>query len=203
MKMVLQKLVLFCFLAFNFSVNANTLSHDSIPTKKQKDSINKANHSPKIALRRSAMLPGWGQVYNKQIWKVPIVYAALGITTYIFVDNLKTYRDIRFAVNARELNDPIAIAQIKPYLKSIDLGGLKLNRRKFRQQVDYSVLFFIGFWGLNMADAVVFAHLKNFDVSDNLSASIKLGNSSISNTTGIALNFDLHKKKTSKVFQIK
>ncbi len=156
-------------------------------------------HSPKLALKRSAMLPGWGQVYNKQAWKLPIIYGALGVTGYIFVDNIRTYNDVRFAYNARINKDSLAITQIKAYLKNIDVGGLQINRRKFRQYIDYSVLFFVAFWGLNMADAVVFAHLKNFDVSNNISGTLNIGSSSLTGTTGINLQFNLHKKVPTKL----
>ena len=37
-------------------------------------------YNPKKAAIRSAIIPGWGQVYNEKYWKVPIVYAALGVT---------------------------------------------------------------------------------------------------------------------------
>ena len=50
--------------------------------------------NPKVAARRSALIPGWGQVYNKKYWKVPIVYTALGITGYIFFDNIKNIQGI-------------------------------------------------------------------------------------------------------------
>jgi Family of unknown function (DUF5683) len=56
-----------------------------------------------------------------------------------------------------------------------------------RQNVDYSVLFFIAFWGLNVIDAAVDAHLKTFDVSDGLSLQIKPGYSPMANTNGISL----------------
>ena len=41
-------------------------------------------YNPRIATYRSAILPGWGQATNKKYWKMPIVYAALGTTAYIF-----------------------------------------------------------------------------------------------------------------------
>ena len=72
-----------------------------MPKKKAVDTTNKNAFDPHKATIRSAIIPGWGQVYNKKYWKVPIVYAALGITGYIFVDNIKTYRDLRFAYAAK------------------------------------------------------------------------------------------------------
>lgn len=52
------------------------LKTDSVIQHK-KDSVKEA-HSPRKATIRSAIIPGWGQAYNKKYWKIPIVYAALG-----------------------------------------------------------------------------------------------------------------------------
>ncbi|MFZ4058030.1 MAG: DUF5683 domain-containing protein [Ferruginibacter sp.] len=56
-------------------------------------------------------------------------------------------------------------------------------------------MFFIIFWGLNVMDATVDAHLKAFDVNDNLSFQLKPGYSPTANTTGISLSFNLHSAK--------
>ena len=60
-------------------------------------------------------------------------------------------------------------------------------RNAVRQDVDYSVLFFIGFWGLQVADAAVDANLKTFDVSDDLSLQFKPGFSPMARTAGLSL----------------
>src|SRR5665213_7413 len=52
--------------------------------------------NPKVALFRSAILPGWGQFYNKKYWKIPIIYGALGITAGVFFYNLKTYKSVSY-----------------------------------------------------------------------------------------------------------
>ncbi|MEO8824142.1 MAG: DUF5683 domain-containing protein, partial [Ginsengibacter sp.] len=59
---------------------------------------------PKVAALRSAIIPGWGQWYNKKYWKIPIVYGALGISAGVFFFNLKTYRELRQAVIYRARN---------------------------------------------------------------------------------------------------
>lgn len=157
------------------------------------DSATKA-HPPKAAAFRSAVLPGWGQVYNKKYYKVPIVYAALGITGYIFFDNLKTYKEYKFAYAARfkaeQLppgRDSTDYHQLKEIYKLISPESIRTARNRFRQYVDYSALFFILFWGLNVVDATVDAHLKSFDVSPDLSLQIKPGHSEMAGTNGISL----------------
>ncbi|HET7897553.1 MAG TPA: DUF5683 domain-containing protein, partial [Flavisolibacter sp.] len=59
---------------------------------------------------------------------------------------------------------------------------------------DYSVLVFILFWGLNVVDATVDAHLKLFDVNPDLSLKLKFGPSQFAGTTGLSfvLAFNKH-----------
>ncbi|QEC55020.1 hypothetical protein FSB75_03575 [Flavisolibacter ginsenosidimutans] len=158
------------------------------------DSVRKA-FVPKKATLRSLMVPGWGQIYNKKYWKVPIVYGALGTAAGIFVYNLKNYREIRFAYAAKYKAalpsathaDTVALASIKPYLVPFDLNSLRTYRDEFRSNIDYSVLAFLLLWGLQVADATVDAHLKLFDVSPNLSLKFKFGPSQMAGTTGASL----------------
>ena len=152
---------------------------------------------PRVATKRSAMIPGWGQIYNKKYWKLPLVYGGLGVTAGVFVFNVKNYRLLRQAFIFRTDSFPGNDAQIDPKFKILSAGALRSYRNSFRQNVDYSVLFFIVFWGLNVADATVDAHLKAFDVNDNLSLQIKQGYSPMANTTGISLVVDIHSKKMS------
>src|SRR5664279_5150451 len=46
----------------------------------------------------SAVLPGAGQFYNKKYWKIPIVYAAIGIPAYLYFDNKKIYNEAQYAL---------------------------------------------------------------------------------------------------------
>jgi hypothetical protein len=159
------------------------------PTKKVKDSLPLLKpHNPRLALKRSAILPGWGQVYNKQWWKVPIIYGALGVTAGIFVYNVQWYRRCRFAANARATNNPADVAKIHPRLTNQGLESLRILRNSFRRDVDFSVLFFLIFWGLNVADAVVFAHLKDFDVNDNLSLRFNIGQNTVAQNAGVGIS---------------
>ena len=65
------------------------------------DTAVRKKFNPKIATLRSAIIPGWGQAYNKKYWKIPIVYGALGTTAGVFFYNLKTYKLLRQAVVLR------------------------------------------------------------------------------------------------------
>jgi hypothetical protein len=168
--------------------NANSKkSRKSFFNKLNADSTQK--YDPNIAVRRSLLLPGWGQATNKKYWKIPLVYGALGTTTYIFFRNIRQYKDAKNAYILATDGDSSNDDQIKqPYYSVKDQPErIRVFRNGVRQNIDYSVLFFIAFWGLNVADAAVDAHLKTFDVSDDLSLGIKAGYSPMANTNGLSL----------------
>lgn len=137
-----------------------------------KDSTLK-DHSPRKAAFRSAVLPGWGQAYNKKYWKIPIVYGALGTTAAIFFYNLKTYKALKQAYiyisDTVRANDSL----IESDLRNLSPESIRTYRNSFRQNIDYSALVFLVFWGLNIIDATVDANLKAFDVSNDISLKIK------------------------------
>lgn len=160
--------------------------------KKKVDSVLKV-HSPRKAIIRSAILPGWGQIYNKKYWKLPLVYGALGTTAYVFIDNISTYRELRFAYRARFEATPQGGGDSTNFRKLasrytvIPMESIRNGRDQFRRYIDYSVLFFVFFWGLNVVDAAVDGHLKSFDVSPELSLRIKPGYSEMAGTKGISI----------------
>ena len=167
---------------------------DSLPAATV-DSMIKAEHSPKKAAVRSAVIPGWGQAYNKKYWKMPIIYAALGITAYIFVDNLTTYQDYRLAYKGKYLarvnHDSTYYHKMDPIYIPISEESLRQGRDQFRMYIDYTAAVFLVFWGLNIIDAVVDAHLKTFDVSPDLSLKVKPSYNPIAKTGRLSLVFSL------------
>ena len=163
-------------------INGNGISISGKNVVKIKDSVSPYN--PNKAIIRSAILPGWGQITNKKYWKLPLVYGALGVTAGIFFRNIKQYKDAKSAYILAKDNDPSNDYLIKqPYFSVKDQPErIRTFRNQVRQNVDYTVLVFLIFWGLNVADAAVDAHLKTFDVSDNLSFQFKPGYSPLANT---------------------
>jgi len=171
---------------------------DSMPKKKAVDTTNKNAFDPHKATIRSAIIPGWGQVYNKKYWKVPLVWGALGTTAVIYFYNVETYRALKQTYIYMTDTVPDNTQPIDPRFSNISPNGVRSLRNSFRQNVDYSVVFFILFWGLNVVDATVDAHLKSFDVNDNLSLDIKPGFSPMANTTGISLVLNIGKRNYGK-----
>jgi len=144
----------------------------------QPNPIVKVKHDPKKATNRSLMLPGWGQAYNKQYWKIPVVYGALSIPTITFFYNNNIYKEARYAYNARFAAtaeggyDSTAYFTLETKYQRADINAIQTLRNAARRDRDYSVLWFLIVWGLNVADATVFGHLKDFDVSNDLALNI-------------------------------
>ncbi len=71
------------------SVKANPI----VPKVKEKVYHPDSNHSPHKAVMHSLMVPGWGQVYNHRWWKVPAIYAGLGLLVDGIIFNTTYYNE--------------------------------------------------------------------------------------------------------------
>lgn len=142
-----------------------TRSNDSIT--KVKEDRKKTYSGPRKASIMSAILPGLGQIYNRKIWKVPIIYAGLGGLGYMFVVNNQQYVYYRKNLIAENDNDPATINNTR-----WDSQNLQTQKITYRKRRDIAVVGIALLYILNIVDANVDAHLKTFDVSDDLSMSI-------------------------------
>ncbi|MEX0680414.1 MAG: DUF5683 domain-containing protein [Balneolales bacterium] len=131
---------------------------------------------PSVVLRKSIMLPGWGQIVNRQIWKVPVIYGLLGGLTYFGIRMDQSYRDFRAAYYNSQ--NPDGDERFGPTPGYIDPNqnpeSMRYNRNLFRNRRDFSFIGIVLVYGLNIVDAYVFAHMRDFDVSDDLSASVRV-----------------------------
>jgi hypothetical protein len=178
------------------------LAKDSTAVKAAKDSITlRKKHNPRKATILSAVFPGAGQVYNHKYWKLPIVYAAIGIPAYAFFYNKSWYQKCQYALTVTvngSTGDSLAKVdpQLKPFVTNGDVNGIITNRDSFRKNQDYSVLFLLLFYGLNIVDATVDAHLRDFNVNSDLSFKIKpMIITYPSLVTGFTMVFDIHKAR--------
>lgn len=145
-------------------------------------------HSPGKATLRSLILPGWGQAYNREYWKIPIVYAAIGTMAGFWVFNNMWYKRAKNAYDIR-VNHPQDSLQIHPQLQPLSTSSLQFYRNAYRRDRDYSTLYFILTWGLNIVDATVFGHLRQFDVSEDISLKINPVINQNSKGLGLVLGF--------------
>ncbi len=125
--------------------------------------------NPKKAGLYSAIVPGLGQLYNRQYWKVPLVYAGLTVAGYYFVQNLNDYQAYRLAYIGR-INNPYPTDKYVNIYTTSQLQQLQNDYNKF---LDLTVLFTGLGYALQVMDAVTSAHLKNFDISRDISMHLR------------------------------
>jgi hypothetical protein len=133
---------------------------------------NKEGIVPAKATLFSAFLPGLGQAYNGDYWKIPILYGGFAFTSYWFNLNNMQYTRFRNAYNLEyayvngqgdtpsEFNGRLSVQSLKSY------------KDNFRRNRDYAILYIFLCYAVNIVDAAVFAQLSDFDVSENLAFKI-------------------------------
>lgn len=151
-------------------ITADTLVNDTLALKKKKPRYDYTYHSPKKATWMSAALPSLGQFYNRRYWKPPIIYAALGVSLYFLIDNQVKFVEARNAYRARQEVPGYAVPA---KYKNLSADQILANRDFYRNNRDYSIIAVAGVYLLNVIDAAVDAHLRTFDVSDDLSMRVR------------------------------
>ena len=135
--------------------------------------------APSKAAFYSAILPGLGQIYNKRYWKVPIVYAAIGTGVYVYITNDDLYDRFRTAFKRRKagfIDDEFYdINKSGIVVGNPDLSDAALQdaQERYQRDRDLALVVTIGLYALNIIDANVDAHLRQFNVDDNLSFDFK------------------------------
>lgn len=124
--------------------------------------------NPKKAAFLSAVLPGMGQVYNRQYWKLPFVYGGAVIIGHYIRYQDRLYRSFRSAWIAQNDLDPNTI---NPFT---NVSSVILERSADQLRRDRDYLMIIGglFYLLQIADAHISAHLHEFAINDELSMNI-------------------------------
>ncbi len=132
----------------------------------------------KKATTLSIICPGAGQAYNKSYWKVPIVIGGMASMIYVVDWNNRGFK--RFQNAYALLNDFEQNPGKYPGGVSKDeFGGrysasfLKNLRDSYRRNRDLSILLTAAVYAFQAIDAHVDAHLKDFDVSDDLTVKIE------------------------------
>ncbi|MBC7447886.1 MAG: hypothetical protein H7330_07485 [Hymenobacteraceae bacterium] len=115
------------------------------------------------------LIPGGGQVYNRDYWKVPIVYAALGGIASSVAFNNTRYYEFRRAYRIRTDGDDATVDINPRTAKYRSDATVQRAREYFRRNRDLSVISTAVIYGLSIAEALVDAHLSTFSVSDDLS----------------------------------
>ncbi len=149
--------------------------------------------APSRAAFYSAVLPGLGQAYNKKYWKIPIVYAGMATGVYFYMRNDDDYDRFRNAYKRRLAgftDDEFYGTGSTPVISNDRLIDAQKSAQKNK---DVSIIVAVAFYLVNIIDANVDAHLKQYNISDDLSLSPKLdADNSISQANyGLSLKFKL------------
>ena len=121
--------------------------------------------NPKKSALYSAILPGAGQLYNRQYWKAPVIYAGMGASFFFLIDNSTKYQKFRRAYISRINNATFQ----DEFTGKYDANQLQILQNAYKKQLDLTVLLSALGYMIQVLDALAFAHLKNFDVSRNIS----------------------------------
>lgn len=135
--------------------------------------------APSRAAFYSAILPGLGQAYNKRYWKVPIVIGAIGVGIYAYQYNDDLYDRFRTAFKRRragftddEFYD-VNGSGIVPGSPDLSDSALQDGQERYQRDRDLALFITLALYALNIIDANVDAHLKQFNIDDDLSLDIK------------------------------
>ncbi len=216
----LKKGLVFLVLAFLFVLlGQNQAMAQSRPDSTQRHELQSGNTrvqpepAPKLSMKRdtvprprkvllkSAIIPGWGQVVNKQYWKVPIIYGALVGLSWYSVQMTKNYHEFR-AAYYNSLSDPSRnyhsdqrFGPTPAYLVGQSADALKYYRNYYRNTRDMVYLGIGLAYGLNIIDAYVYAQMRDFDVSNNLSVQASIVPQNIpAQGTGVGLQLTFRLK---------
>ena len=143
---------------------------------------------PKKALLYSLVLPGAGQIYNRKYWKLPLVFGAYGGLIYAFDFNGSQHKKFKqayeYRVDGDDSTDPDEL--INP---AVATEAIKRARDSARKNLELTYMAAIVVHALNGIEAFVDAHLRNFDVSEDLSFSVRptFESSSVGVQSGIGL----------------
>ena len=137
-----------------------------------------SKHSPAKAAMMSAVVPGLGQIYNGKYWKVPIVYAAVGVSVGIFLkwqNEFSRYRRAYIDINDENPYTNFHLTIGFPSSYTDEMMKQHINKRKddLRTWRDWSIVAMVATYALNIIDANVDAHLMDFNLDDNISLNIR------------------------------
>ncbi|WP_299769882.1 DUF5683 domain-containing protein [uncultured Dokdonia sp.] len=139
---------------------------DTIKTQQSIDPLR-----PAKAAFYAAALPGLGQAYNKDYWKLPIVYGALGTGVFFAIDNDREFKRYRTAFKDRlagRMDEFTIINEDGTTTEVFDNNGLIEAQDFFRRQKELAILVTAGMYVLQIIEANVDAHLTQYNVSDDL-----------------------------------
>lgn len=159
--------------SFDIGLNPNLKLNGSLPSIQ--NTIDEASRDtvpePRKVMLRSLMLPGWGQYTNRQAWKIPLVYGLIGgVAYYAYYADMR-YEGYRAAFyNSFDENEDFQFGPTPSWINpNASQDFLRSTRNFYRNRRDFLIIATVLSYALNVLDAYIFAHMRDFDVSDDLS----------------------------------
>jgi hypothetical protein len=191
-------LIVLTFVAFALPATAQVQStQDSLVVESRDTVLLKSyasRYDPRRALLLAAVLPGLGQIYNKKYWKLPLVYGGLYATGYAinyYNDLYREYKVVLFSALEQGLGEN----DIEPSLgMRTTVRGYRNAIDKAQRERDFMVIIMGLVYILQIVDAHVDAHLKEFDLNPKLQVRLQPHieqNPLIGRQTGVSLVFRL------------
>jgi hypothetical protein len=149
------------------------------PIRKEKAYHPDSLHSPHKAVMHSLMIPGWGQVYNHQWWKVPIIYGGIGLLFSAVIFNQNYYN--QFVTLSRYRKSGVAPAPGAAYYNEYLLyqqngvpdQNIYDSVDAYRRNRDLSIMGILAAWGIQTIDAYIDAKFQHsYTVDNNLSMKV-------------------------------
>lgn len=135
---------------------------------------------PEVSWKRSLIVPGWGQIYNGDSWKLPIFYAGYTGLGWYYSDRNRAYGAYKRGYRIRVLErrdgiDPtpadLAFLEEEELINTAE-DGLLRQRDQIRRQRDFAVLYLVGWHLIQVIESYVGGHMKSVDISEDLSLQI-------------------------------
>lgn len=116
-----------------------------------------------------AIIPGGGQVYNRRWWKLPFVYGAFAGMGYLIDYNQSRYKRLRTALDLKRkgLEHEFTGTSLD------DASTLRILRDQYDKRTQLSYIGTVLVYGLQAMEAFTDAHLRTFDISDDLSLQMR------------------------------
>lgn len=130
------------------------------------------SHNPKTATWL-ALIPGAGQAYNRKYWKMPIVYAGFGVTTYFAITNGNDYHLYRDAYDYKMGTKTNVSQQAIEESAKYSADNLITLRDYYRSNMELSWIITAAWYIVQIIDANVDAHFFYYDINDDLTLHVE------------------------------